>query len=121
MFSEEICEMFKNVYFEEQLRTSASKSYSKMKTLPENLKLLVSLTVKWAKVFKNGERKICRRQLLKYLSYMVCLIRPYHLQFCKGCLPQILLGPFLNILTQMKVLYFFAKLHVNDLVFGKTH
>ena len=29
------------------------------------------------------------------------LRRPYHLQFFKRCLPQILLGPFLNILTQM--------------------
>ena len=52
---------------------------------------------------------------------MVCLIRPYHLQFYKGCLPQILLGPFLNIFTQIKVLYFFAKLHVNDILLGKTH
>ena len=34
-----------------------------------------------------------------------CLSRPYHLQFFKRCLPQILLGPFLNILTQM--LFFF--------------
>ena len=31
----------------------------------------------------------------------VCLGRPYHFKFFKGCLPQILLGPFLNTLTQM--------------------
>ena len=30
---------------------------------------------------------------------MVCLGRPYHFKFFKGCLPQILLGPFLNYLT----------------------
>ena len=30
-----------------------------------------------------------------------CLDRPYHLKSFKGCLPQILLGPFLNTLTQM--------------------
>ena len=29
--------------------------------------------------------------------------RPYHLKFFKGCLPQILLGPFLNILTHMTI------------------
>ena len=27
----------------------------------------------------------------------------YHLKFFKGCLPQILLGPFLNIVSQIKV------------------
>ena len=27
--------------------------------------------------------------------------KPYHLNIFKGCLPQILLGPFLNALTQM--------------------
>ena len=32
---------------------------------------------------------------------MVCLGRPYHLKFFKGCLSQILLIPFLNTLTQM--------------------
>ena len=30
----------------------------------------------------------------------MCLRRPYHFKFFKGCLPQILLGPFLNTLTQ---------------------
>ena len=32
---------------------------------------------------------------------MVCLGRPYHFNFFKGCLPQILLGPFLNTLTHI--------------------
>ena len=32
---------------------------------------------------------------------MVYLSRPYHFKFFKGCLPQILPGPFLNTLTQM--------------------
>ena len=31
------------------------------------------------------------------------MVRPYPLKFSKGCLPQILLGPFLNILSQMKL------------------
>ena len=32
---------------------------------------------------------------------MVCLGRLYYFKYFKGCLPQILLGPFLNNLTQM--------------------
>ena len=32
---------------------------------------------------------------------MVCLSRPYHFIFFKGCLPQTLLGPFFNILTHV--------------------
>ena len=45
-----------------------------------------SNNAKWDKVFKNGPSKICGRQPLKKL---------------KGCLPQILLGPFLNTLSQI--------------------
>ena len=32
---------------------------------------------------------------------MVCLNRPHHFKFFKGCLPQILLDPFLNTLLQI--------------------
>ena len=32
----------------------------------------------------------------KKFEVMVCLSRPYHFKFFKGCLPQILLSPFLN-------------------------
>ena len=32
---------------------------------------------------------------------MVCLSRAYHSKFFKGCLPQILFGPFLNTLTHI--------------------
>ena len=42
---------------------------------------------KWVKVFKNGTSKICGRRF----------------KFFKGCLPQMLLGPFLNTLNQMNV------------------
>ena len=45
------------------------------------------------KVFKNEPSKIYGRQPLKNLKRMVC--------FCKGCLPQILLGPFLNTWSQI--------------------
>ena len=34
---------------------------------------------------------------------MVSLNRPYHFKFFKGCLPQILLGPFLNTLTHILI------------------
>ena len=34
---------------------------------------------------------------------MVGLNRPYHFKFFKGCLTQILFGPFLNTLTQMRM------------------
>ena len=40
------------------------------------------------KVFKNGPSKFC-------------LSRPYPFKSFKGCLPQILLGPFLNTLSHM--------------------
>ena len=42
----------------------------------------------WDKVFKNGPRNICGRQSLKHLKNMACL-------------PQILLGPFLNTLSHL--------------------
>ena len=32
---------------------------------------------------------------------MVCLGRPYHFKFFKGCLPQILFDPFLNTLSHI--------------------
>ena len=35
---------------------------------------------------------------------MVCLSRPYHFRYFKGCLPKILLGPFLNTLAHMIML-----------------
>ena len=44
----------------------------------------------WVKVFKNGPSKTCGRQSLKNV-----------LQIFKGCLPQILLGPFLNTFSHI--------------------
>ena len=54
------------------------------------------------KVFKNGPTNICGRQSLKNRRDMVCLGRPYYFKFFKGCLPQILLGPFLHTLNHLK-------------------
>ena len=42
--------------------------------------------------------KFVEDRLQNILSDMVCLGRPYHFKFFKGCLPQILLGPFLSTL-----------------------
>ena len=53
------------------------------------------------KVFKNGSIKVCGRQPLKILKHMVCLSRPYRFKVFKNCLPQILLGPFLNTLSHI--------------------
>ena len=46
--------------------------------------------------------KIVEDSLSKNWSNMVCLSRPYHFKFVKGCLPQILLGPFLNTLSHLR-------------------
>ena len=51
----------------------------------------------WVKVFKNGPSKICGRQPLTKFAQS----RPYTLKSFKGCLPQILLGPFFNTLTHI--------------------
>ena len=56
---------------------------------------------KWVKAFKNGPSKICGRQPLKNLKWLVCLGKSYHFKLFKGCLPQILLDTFLNTLTQI--------------------
>ena len=45
----------------------------------------------WAKVFKNEPSKICGRQHLKKFE-----VTYGHFKIFKGCLSQILLGPFLN-------------------------
>ena len=54
----------------------------------------LSEKIKWDKVFKNRPSKISERQPLRNL-------KGYDLSF-KGCLPQILLGPFLNTSSQIK-------------------
>ena len=51
----------------------------------------------WGQVLKNGRTKICGKQPLKIWSDN----RPYYFNFFKGCLPQILLGPFWNTLSQI--------------------
>ena len=44
------------------------------------------------KVFKMDQMKFFEESFQKLWSDMVCLSRPYHFKYFKGCLPQISLG-----------------------------
>ena len=55
----------------------------------------------WVTVFKNGPVKLMEDSLKKIWSDFVCLGRPYHFKFYKGCILLILLGPFVNTLTHL--------------------
>ena len=44
---------------------------------------------------------------------MVCLSRPYHFKFLKGCLPQISHGPFLNTLTHISQIFTLISFQAN--------
>ena len=59
----------------------------------------------WDKLFRNGPSKTCGKQPLKNLKDLVCLKQTLHLQLFNGCLPQILLGPFLTILSHFNFKY----------------
>ena len=50
---------------------------------------------------RMDQTKFVEDSLSKMWSDMVCLGRPYHFEFFKDYLPQILPGPFLNNLTQI--------------------
>ena len=68
------------------------------------IKLFVCLIICiWHKVFKRGPSKICGRQPLKILRRYGLLKHTISLQIFKGCLPQIVIGPLLIILSQMFV------------------
>ena len=51
-------------------------------------------------------------------SDMVCLSRQYHFNFFKSCLPQILLGPYLNTLTQMSAKVVLCKVFISWQLFA---
>ena len=52
-----------------------------------------------AKYSRMNQVKFVEDSLQKIWSDMVC--RPYHFKIFEGCLPQILLGPFLNTLSHI--------------------
>ena len=45
------------------------------------------------------KQKLWKTAFKKFDGIWSALSRPYSFKFFKGCLPQILLGPFLNTLT----------------------
>ena len=57
----------------------------------------------WDKVFKNGPSKICGRQSLKKVKRYGLLSRYIPFKIFKGCLPQMLLGPFLSTLSHISI------------------
>ena len=59
----------------------------------------------WDKIFKNGPGKIYGRQPLKYFNGYALLKPNIYLQIFAGCLPQILLCPFLNIFSEIFLLH----------------
>ena len=58
----------------------------------------------WNKLFKNGSSKLCRWQPLNNLKGNDLVKQTISIQFFKGCLPQILLGPFFNTLSHLILL-----------------
>ena len=57
----------------------------------------IIFTSRWDKVFKGGPNKFCGRQPLKHLKGYIWSA----FKFFKGCLPQNLLSPLLNTLSQI--------------------
>ena len=55
----------------------------------------------WDKVFKNGPSKICGWQPFKILKGYGLFKQTISHKFFKVCLPQVLLGPFLNTLFHL--------------------
>ena len=72
------------------------------------LSFVTRKTYRWDKAFKNRPSNICGRQPLKYLKGYSLLKETISLQFF---LPQILLGPFLNTLSQMYLTEFDFDIH----------
>ena len=75
----------------------------------------------WDKVFKNGPSKICGRPPLKNLMrYGLPKADHTTFKFFKGCLPQILLGPFMNTSSQLwMTLFCIQYLNKQDFAFNK--
>ena len=67
----------------------------------------LGLFVSWygTEYSRMDQVKFVEDSLSKIWRDMVCLSRPYPLSFPEGCLPQILLGSFLNTWTHMTVIW----------------
>ena len=86
---------FRNLFF---FFSKSSQVYQKPKESKKCCHGRVGVWVIGAKYSKMDQVKFVEDILDKCV---VCWGRPYHFKFFKGCLPQILLGPFLNTLSQM--------------------
>ena len=85
-----------------QIQTPSKLIPKKKKRTVEWFENVSIHSMKWDKVFKNEPSKICGRQHLKNSKGYGLLKRPYVFKFFKGCLHQILLGPLLKTLSQIK-------------------
>ena len=74
--------------------------------IQEMFKILVYM---WDKIFKNGTSKICGRQPFKILKWYGLLLVDYTPE---DCLPQILLGAFMNTLSHISITIVHLKLKV---------
>ena len=91
-----VCEIILRTFKEKRgLKVKKIQTFRRYHWLPQT-KLSIDI---WDKVLKYRPSKICGRQPLKNLKGYGLLKRTNHFKFFKGCLPQILLGPFLNTLS----------------------
>ena len=77
----------------------------------------------WGNILKNGLSRIYGRQLLKNLKWYGLFKQTISLQIFKGCLPQILLGRFLNTLSHLLHTYVYIleiKLSMDFIEFKKV-
>ena len=64
-----------------------------------------ALTTNGTKYLRKGQLNFVGDSLLKIWRGMICLSRSHPFKFVKGFLPHILLGPFLNTLSQVQLTY----------------
>ena len=71
----------------------------------------------WDKVFKNGSSKIYGKQPLKKFKPVGSV--PYYFKSFKGCLPQILLGPFLKSFSHLGTYPKLSQMSMMEFIFAK--
>ena len=91
------------------------KSFFFFQNIKRYVKLLVSSCI-WGKVFKNGPSKVYGRQPLKNLKRYGLFKQTIFLQFFKGCLTQIVLGPFLNTFSHFNE----VRAHIRNHLYIRT-
>ena len=82
-------------------KKSAISSCIPVSILIDSMDIYLPLLTDGTKYWRMDQIKFVEDSLLKSWRDMVCLSRPYPRKFFKGCLPQILLDPFLNTMAQI--------------------